>query len=216
MMVGLLAVLKAGGAYVPLDPDYPQERVAFMLTDARVPVLLTQQHLMSRLPVVAATVVRLDADWPSIAKGPGARLRSPVTPQQLAYAIYTSGSTGQPKGVMVPHATLGNLLVAMDERVGPDPEGVWLAVTSVSFDISVLELFWTLTRGFRVIVHPERGPIPSQNPAARRDPPSVHAVAVQDGDGCRRPRVRVVEKATARGGGVAGGSGTRGEQPAPR
>ncbi len=106
----------------------------------------------------------VDADWPFDRTGPeraSAKPTSRVTaPEHLAYAIYTSGSTGRAErrdGARI--ATVGNLLlIAMDERVGADPEGVWLAVTSISFDISVLELLWTLTRGFRVVVHPELVP----------------------------------------------------------
>jgi natural product biosynthesis luciferase-like monooxygenase protein len=148
--VALLAVHKAGGAYVPLDPDYPADRIAFMIADARMPVLLTTGHVRDRLPASDAVVIAVDADWASIAEHPATPLAGRETPANLAYAIYTSGSTGTPKGVLVEHRNVVNFFAGMDARV-PAP-GVWLAVTSLSFDISVLELCWTLTRGFTVVV----------------------------------------------------------------
>src|SRR6185503_653401 len=99
--------LKAGGAYLPLDPDYPAERLAFMLADAACPVLVTQAPVLERLPALrgeAATsrrLVRLDADWPAIARQPATDPRTPIDPRNPAYVIYTSGSTGTPKGVVV-------------------------------------------------------------------------------------------------------------------
>ena len=123
-----------------------------MVDDAKVTVLLTQQRLQRELPTHGATVVRLDADWPSIAEESTAPFDGGAEPQHLAYVIYTSGSTGRPKGVMVEHRNVVNFFAGMDEHVGGDDPGVWLAVTSLSFDISVLELFWTLARGFTVVV----------------------------------------------------------------
>ena len=114
MMVGLLAVLKAGGAYVPLDPAYPQERLAFMLEDARVPILLTQKELRSALPPTSAQVICLDD--PSGGGSGGQRSRASA--DNLAYVIYTSGSTGVPKGVQVSHRSVVNLLASMRLRPG--------------------------------------------------------------------------------------------------
>ncbi len=155
MVVGMLGILKAGGAYVPLDPTYPQERLAFMLEDSQVSVLLTQQQLVGILPQHGAHVVCLDTDWEAIAQESQKNPDSSVTANHLAYVIYTSGSTGKPKGVMVGHCNVVNFFTGMDDTIGGDPPGVWLAVTSISFDISVLELFWTLTRGFQVVVQRE-------------------------------------------------------------
>src|SRR4029077_20561708 len=101
--VGLLGILKAGGAYVPLDPAYPRERLAFMTEDARVPVLLTQQRLMERLPELKAQVVCLDTGWEEIARANNENLVNLVTTENVAYMIYTSGSTGSPKGVLGLH-----------------------------------------------------------------------------------------------------------------
>ena len=158
MMVGLLAIWKAGGAYVPLDPSYPRDRIAYMIEDAKVPVLLTQDRLHSDLPAHRATVIALDTDWPGIARESAEPFDGGAEPRHLAYVIYTSGSTGKPKGVMVEHRNVVNFFAGMDQHLGQDPAGVWLAVTSLSFDISVLELCWTLTRGFKVVVatHEER------------------------------------------------------------
>jgi natural product biosynthesis luciferase-like monooxygenase protein len=160
MVVGLLGILEAGGAYVPLDPSYPRERLAWMLEDAKAPVLVTQARLEGSLPSHVAVVVRVDA-VDLTPDGTHAATPSGVTPENLAYVIFTSGSTGRPKGVMVRHRNVASFFTGMDERVGGDGPGVWLALTSISFDISVLELFWTLARGFKVVVQEEgnrRGP----------------------------------------------------------
>ncbi|NOT07448.1 MAG: LLM class flavin-dependent oxidoreductase, partial [Gemmatimonadales bacterium] len=171
MVVGLLAIHKAGGAYLPLDPSYPRERLAWMLEDARVPVLLTQAPLADDLPAHGAQVIRLDADWASIERESAEPFDGGAVPSNLAYVIYTSGSTGKPKGVMVEHRNVANFFVGMDRQLGGDPPGVWLAVTSLSFDISVLELCWTLARGYEVIVAGEMDRIaapPPRPPHAER------------------------------------------------
>ncbi len=156
MLVGLLGVLKAGGAYVPLDPDFPQERLRFMMEDSHVPVLLTQQKFLDNFRGCDAQVISLDSDWEAISRQADQNPESKATPDNLAYVIYTSGSTGRPKGVMLTHRNVANFFTAMDERVGAESPGSWLAVTSISFDISVLELFWTLARGFQVVIEGEQ------------------------------------------------------------
>jgi amino acid adenylation domain-containing protein len=110
MIIGLLGVLKADGAYVPIDPAYPTERIAYILSDSRLPILLTQQKLVAFLPEHQARIVYLDSDWEEIATKHELPPISDVTPENLAYVIYTSGSTGQPKGVMVAHQGLLNLV----------------------------------------------------------------------------------------------------------
>jgi len=152
MVVGLLGILKAGGAYVPLDPEYPQERLSFMLEDAEIRILLTQERLGVLLASRGVRVVRLDTEWEFIAREREINVESGVMGTNLAYLIYTSGSTGKPKGVMVCHANVINFFTGMDGRIGDEAPGTWLAVTSISFDISVLELFWTLARGYKVVV----------------------------------------------------------------
>lgn len=152
LIVGLLAIHKSGGAYVPLDPAYPRDRIAYMVDDAKVPVLLTQERLRGDLPKHRAKVICLDSDWPSIATESPEPFDGGAEPHHLAYVIYTSGSTGKPKGVMVEHRNVVNFFAGMDRHLGDDAPGTWLAVTSLSFDISVLELCWTLTRGYHVVM----------------------------------------------------------------
>ena len=156
MMVGLLAILKAGGAYVPMDPSYPVQRIALMIEDSEAPVILATERTRSRLGKTARHVVSIDGDADAIAGNGTNPVSSAASGQNLAYVIYTSGSTGKPKGVMIEHRNVVNFFTGMDRAIGYDP-GVWLAVTSISFDISVLELFWTLTRGFQVIIHGDEG-----------------------------------------------------------
>ncbi len=147
MVVGALAIQKAGGAYVPMDPAYPADRLQLYAEDSGAPVIVTQSDLAGRF---AAQTLCLDTDG----RLAGASEENPVSgvaPQDVAYMIYTSGSTGRPKGVQVEHRNVVNFFAGMDLRLGTEP-GVWLAVTSLSFDISVLELFWTLARGFKVVI----------------------------------------------------------------
>jgi amino acid adenylation domain-containing protein len=158
LVIGLLGVLKAGGAYLPLDPAYPAERLDFMLTDAQARVLLTQTSVKdvgSASPCLGS-VVDLVADWPLIAQAHSDTLVA-ASADNLAYVIYTSGSTGAPKGVMVEQRNVLNFFAGMDRQITSIPGDSWLAVTNVSFDISVLELVWTLTRSFRVIIQGEPG-----------------------------------------------------------
>lgn len=149
MLVGALAIQKAGGAYVPMDPAYPADRTALYIEDSACRVIVTQRALEAGLPSHVQTLA-LDNDG-RLATAPETNPESGVNPSDLAYVIYTSGSTGRPKGVMVEHRNVVNFFTGMDQRIGPEA-GVWLAVTSISFDISVLELFWTLARGFKVVI----------------------------------------------------------------
>jgi amino acid adenylation domain-containing protein len=150
MVVGLLAVLQAGGAYVPLDPAYPQARLAFMLNDAQVPVLLTLERLKPHLPVTDALVLCLDADWQRLAAENRVFVPPSVSSENLAYVIYTSGSTGEPKGVQITHAGVGNL-IAWHRRVyeiTTDDRATQLA--GFSFDAAVWELWPYLAAGASV------------------------------------------------------------------
>ncbi|MFB9343389.1 MupA/Atu3671 family FMN-dependent luciferase-like monooxygenase [Aminobacter aganoensis] len=153
LVIGALAIQKAGGAYVPLDPMFPAERLALMVEDSGAPVVLSERALDGVLAADGAR--RLNIEDILATPGNAERPRSGVTAANLAYMIYTSGSTGRPKGVMVEHRNVANFFVGMDDRITIDEAGqpVWLAVTSLSFDISVLELFWTLARGFKVVIH---------------------------------------------------------------
>src|SRR5437868_6983802 len=152
MVVGLLGILKAGGAYVPLDPNYPAERIAFMLTDAQAPVLITQQNLTEHLPAHHAQIVCLDADMAVLGQQSEENLIPVTTSDNLAYVIYTSGSTGRPKGVQILHRAVVNFLMSMQQQPGLVAEDTLLAITTLSFDIAALELFLPLIVGARFIV----------------------------------------------------------------
>lgn len=151
LLVGALAIQKAGGGYVPLDPAYPADRIALYIEDSGAPVIIAQAELVADLPDHKAQVLVIDED-DAIAQQPETDLSSGVQPSDIAYMIYTSGSTGRPKGVMVEHRNVANFFRGMDDRIDHNPPGVWLAVTSLSFDISVLELFYTLARGFKLVL----------------------------------------------------------------
>ncbi len=153
MLVGVLAVLKAGGAYVPLDPEYPKERLTHMLEDSRVPVLLTQESLIERLPEHGGRlVVAVDRDATAIAAESGEPFEGGATPGNLAYVIYTSGSTGKPKGVQIPHSAVVNFLNSMSKKPGLTSADTLLAVTTLSFDIAGLELYLPLVCGARLLL----------------------------------------------------------------
>jgi natural product biosynthesis luciferase-like monooxygenase protein len=159
LVVALLGVLKAGAAYVPVDPEYPEARKALMIEDSGARLVICDRT--ARFPGVDATLVYLtEDDLPADDSRPALQAAA----ENLSYVIYTSGSTGRPKGVMLEHHNVVNFFHGMDDRVGRDP-GVWLAVTSISFDISVLELLWTLTRGFEVVVNGAREGSTSNTPA---------------------------------------------------
>ncbi|MEM7583893.1 MAG: amino acid adenylation domain-containing protein [Acidobacteriota bacterium] len=152
LVVAILGVLAAGGAYVPLDPAYPRERLAFMLEDADVDVIVTREALAGTLPEVDAALLRLDADAARIEARPATAPTSAGGPENLAYVIYTSGSTGRPKGVAIEHRSAA-ALVRWSRRVftGDELAGV-AATTSVCFDLSVFELFVPLAHGGTVIL----------------------------------------------------------------
>lgn len=152
MVVGLLGILKAGGAYVPLDPGYPKERLAFMLEDADVGVVVTEEGCRDRLPETTARVVSLDADCEVLGSESEENSESGVVPENLAYVIYTSGSTGKPKGVQIQHSALVNFLVSMRKEPGLGVGDRLLSVTTISFDISNLELYLPLIVGAQLIV----------------------------------------------------------------
>ncbi|HSN99168.1 MAG TPA: non-ribosomal peptide synthetase, partial [Candidatus Nanopelagicales bacterium] len=148
LVVGLFGVLAAGGAYVPLDTDYPADRLAFMVHDARASLILTQRSLREQLPATDARVVCIDEASPG--GSPEDSDARDVGPDDTAYVLYTSGSTGRPKGVCVTHGCLRNFLSSMREAPGMSPDDVLLAVTTISFDIAGLELYLPLTVGARV------------------------------------------------------------------
>ncbi|MEP6732347.1 MAG: amino acid adenylation domain-containing protein [bacterium] len=188
MMVGLIGIMKAGGAYVPLDPEYPAERLAFMVSDAQSPVLLTQQRIaetqLASLPLdlatddeaIVAEVLCLDRDWDRIvAESEVAQPVVPPMPDDLAYMIYTSGSTGRPKGAMNRHRGIVNFLLWMRREYALTRSDAVIQKTPISFDLSVPELFVPLMSGARLVL---------AEPGSHRDPAYLakvmreHAVTV--------------------------------------
>jgi amino acid adenylation domain-containing protein len=151
LIAALLGVWKAGGAYVPIDPAYPAERIAFMLEDSGMAVLLTQEKLLSRLPKNGHQTLCMDGIGREATSEEVEVLRS-NQPSDLAYVIYTSGSTGKPKGVAVEHRSLVNFLHSMSKNPGITERDVLLSVTTISFDIAALELFLPLLAGARVVL----------------------------------------------------------------
>lgn len=154
LLIAMLAILKAGGAYVPLDPTYPTERLVTIVRDSQILLLVSQRKFLGHLAF--HNTICLDDDWEKIARESYGPCSSGVTAENLAYVIFTSGSTGRPKGVQVTHGNVVNFFTAMDQTIGCGTHDSLLAVTSVSFDISVLELFWTLTCGARIFLLPEQ------------------------------------------------------------
>lgn len=155
MVVALLGILKAGGAYVPLDPTYPRERLEYMIQDAHLPVLLTQQRLRDTLPASEGTTfLALDGAfaWEDESSLWDANPDSGVRPENAAYMIYTSGSTGKPKGVINLHRSLTNRLWWMQQMYRLTPDDRVMQKTPFSFDVSVWEFFWPLLSGARLVV----------------------------------------------------------------
>jgi amino acid adenylation domain-containing protein/FkbH-like protein len=193
MVVGLLGILKAGGAYVPLDPAYPHERLSFMIEDAQVSVLLTQQALLDSLPRQSCRTLCIDSDCPAVASCSARNPLTETTTDNLAYVIYTSGSTGQPKGVLITHGNVGRLFAATRAACEFDSSDVWTLFHSFAFDFSVWELWGALLYGGRLVIVPfwvsrspeefsqllinERVTVLSQTPSAFRQLAPVMAQA---------------------------------------
>ncbi len=152
MVVGLLGILKAGAAYVPIDPSYPADRISFMISDSRVPILLTQQHLLDQLISHPVRTVALDSQWDEIARFDASNPDVSLDAQNLAYMIYTSGTTGRPKGAMVHHRGIVNRLLWMQHQYNLTSADRVLQKTAMSFDVSVWEYFWPLITGARLVV----------------------------------------------------------------
>jgi amino acid adenylation domain-containing protein len=163
MIVGLLGILKAGAAYVPLDPAYPKERLRFMMNDAQVSALLTEEKLiadrgwrigdgnpLSSILDPRLQVVFLDHDLPLIAQKRDNNPKSGIESNNLAYVIYTSGSTGRPKGVQIQHRSVVNCLSSIGRAIELSQQDAWLAITTISFDIAALELYLPLIRGAKL------------------------------------------------------------------
>ncbi len=171
LLIGLLAIIKAGGAYVPLDPDYPAERLAYMLKDSGVQLLLTQTAVLEKLPsadgvcVIAMDSLHLES-WPT--QAPGLHLHG----DNLAYVIYTSGSTGQPKGVGNTHGALAERLQWMQATYQLNDSDVLMQKAPISFDVSVWECFWPLITGCRLVL---------AGPGEHRDPHRIAQLVQEHG-----------------------------------
>lgn len=152
MLVGVLGILKTGGCYIPLDPEYPDDRLFYMLEDSSAEFLLMQGSLSEQYANYSGCKICIDTDWGEIQKSGADNPDITINPSDLAYIIYTSGSTGKPKGVMVPHGAAVNFLKSMSLKPGLDEKDILLAVTTLSFDIAVLELYLPLTVGGTVII----------------------------------------------------------------
>ena len=159
MAVAFLGVLKAGGACLPVDPSYPAERLAVMLADSEAPVLLTRECLLDRLPPHRARTVCLDTDWSDVARRPARRPVREVAPDNLAWLIYTSGSTGEPKGVMLTHRGLVNHNRTVVRLFELGPADRVLQFCSISFDVSIEELFPSWASGATVVLRADDLPI---------------------------------------------------------
>ncbi|MFJ7313616.1 non-ribosomal peptide synthase/polyketide synthase [Pseudomonas sp. NPDC098747] len=173
MLVGLLAILKAGGAYVPLDPSYPQDRLTYMIGDSGIELLLTQHHLLDRLPVPdSVRSLMLDQDRDGLEGYSDSNPQVRMSPDNLAYVIYTSGSTGQPKGALLAHHNVLRLFKATDAWFDFGPQDVWSLFHSYAFDFSVWEIFGALLYGGKLVVVPYE---------VSRSPEDFHALLCREG-----------------------------------
>lgn len=152
MLLGLLGILKAGAAYVPLAPDTPPERLAFMLQEGQAQIVVTRSDVLEHLPKWQGKLVCLDRDWSRISQQNTQPPPATASAEDLAYVIFTSGSTGKPKGVQIEHRSVVNFLHSMQRTPGISADDTLLAVTTLTFDISVLELFLPLTVGAQVVM----------------------------------------------------------------
>jgi non-ribosomal peptide synthetase component F/methionyl-tRNA formyltransferase len=215
MVISMYAALKAGAAYVPMDPAYPAHRLQIMAEDAQPKIILTEPSRADELREMKSDILVVDrastfdgqsADAPDV----------PIQPDDVAYVMYTSGSTGRPKGVMVAHGNIQNFFLTIDQKLHGNPPGTWLALTSISFDISIPELFWTLTRGARVVL---RGSTKSDQSDETQKPParSIDFSIVLRARASRR-QSRLLEEATqfaARCGFAIQPDSSLGESPRP-
>jgi len=154
LVIALLGIVKTGAAYVPLDPAYPKERLAFMMADAQIGVVVTQRSLLQTLPAHPAKIVSLDGDWKEIERESEQNLEGVFEPERLAYVIYTSGSTGVPKGVAVTQKNVLRLFSATQRWFGFNERDVWTLFHSYAFDVSVWELWGALLHGGRLVIVP--------------------------------------------------------------
>ena len=152
LIIGLLGILKAGGAYLPLDPTFPTERIQYLLEDSNASVLIVSQAFMAQLPKFSGNILCMEKDLCELQTQDFPQSNNDVIPENLAYVVYTSGSTGKPKGVQISHRSVMNFLRSMNQSLSLSADDRVLSVTTLSFDISVLELFLPLTSGAHLIL----------------------------------------------------------------
>ncbi len=152
LLVAIWGILKSGASYVPIDPKYPPDRVQYMLDDADVIVLITQESLLTNLPQVDTQLLCLDKQWDEIVQQPSTPVTVAITPNDPAYVIYTSGSTGKPKGVVVRHKSIVNYVDTCRTTYNITPEDRYLQFSSISFDISVEEIYTTHLSGASLVL----------------------------------------------------------------
>jgi amino acid adenylation domain-containing protein len=153
MMIGLLGILKTGAAYVPLDPNHPLDRIEYVLEDAQIGIILTQQQLIDRLQHWSSVeLICLDTDWAKISTQPTIAPIVATSPDRIAYLIYTSGSTGKPKGVEARHRGVVNFITSMQRQPGMTATDILLSVTTLSFDMAVLEIYLPITVGAKLVL----------------------------------------------------------------
>ncbi|AOY76256.1 amino acid adenylation domain-containing protein [Clostridium formicaceticum] len=157
MVVALLGIIKAGGAYLPLDPIYPDERLMFMLEDAGVSIVFTQERYNNLIRGFVGTKFCLDSEWDYLSKESGSNLERVTSPENIAYVIYTSGSTGKPKGCMLPHKAICNRLLWMQDKYQLTSQDKVLQKTPFTFDVSVWEFFWPLLSGACLVMAKPEG-----------------------------------------------------------
>ncbi len=172
MAVSILGILKSGAAYLPLDPEYPQERLSFMLDDARPSLVLTKSKLADLVSGKAARAVLLDDDAARISEQSETNLIDAPRPDDLAYVIYTSGSTGKPKGVMITHGNLANYLLALDHELQITRDDLYLHTASIAFSSSRRQLMLPLSQGATVVIATSE---------QRKDPLALFATIKQRG-----------------------------------
>ena len=198
-LAAVLGVLKAGGAYLPLDPAHPAERLGFMISDASAAMVLAEQATVSALGELATPVVCLDTGWEQVSSGSDTVAPARVTARNLAYVMYTSGSTGRPKGVLIEHRSVVNYVASQVTIFGVRPDDRVLQLASLSFDVSVFEMFVTLTAGATLCLATEQAlGSPAKLAALLRDqrislallPPPVASLLAGEAD--RLPELRVV------------------------